>query len=188
MRKTFLPYCRPHIDEGDVASVVDALRNHWLTTGPKARVFEERFAELTGRRHAVALNSATAGIHLALVAQDIGPGDEVVLPSLSFVSAANCVRHCGARPVFCDVEPDTLCLSVRTVDAVVTERTKLVVSMPYAGRPVGISALRAYTTRNGIALIEDAALGVGTLDAGRWPGSESDAAIFSFYATKNLTT
>ncbi|HTJ24925.1 MAG TPA: DegT/DnrJ/EryC1/StrS family aminotransferase [Candidatus Limnocylindria bacterium] len=188
MRKTFLPYCRPHVDEGDVASVVDALRNHWLTTGPKARAFEDRFAELTGARHAVGLNSATAGIHLALVALGVGPGDEVVLPSLSFVSAANCVRHCGALPVFCDVEPDTLCLSVRSVDAVVTERTKVVVSMPYSGRPVGIGALRAYTRGRGIALIEDAALGVGTLDAGRWPGSESDAAIFSFYATKNLTT
>jgi dTDP-4-amino-4,6-dideoxygalactose transaminase len=188
MRQTFLPYCRPHVEEGDIASVVDALRNHWLTTGPKARAFEERFAVLTGARHAIALNSATAGIHLALVALGVGPGDEVVLPSLSFVSAANCVRHCGALPVFCDVEPDTLCLSVRSVEAVVTERTKAVVAMPYAGRPVGIGALRAHTRERRIALIEDAALGVGTLDAGRWPGSESDAAIFSFYATKNLTT
>jgi perosamine synthetase len=112
----------------------------------------------------------------------------VVLPSLSFVAAAHCVRHCGATPVFCDVEPDTLCLSVRTVDAVVTPRTRAIVTMPYAGRPIGIAALSSYARTRGITLIEDAALGVGTLDDGRWPGRESDAAIFSFYATKNLTT
>lgn len=188
MRKTFLPYCRPHLDEGDITSVVDALRNDWLTTGPKTRRFEERFAELTGMRHAVALNSATAGIHLSMVALGVGPGDEVVLPSLSFVAAAHCVRHCGATPVFCDVEPDTLCLSVRTVDAVVSERTKAIVTMPYAGRPVGIELLAAYARGRRIAVIEDAALGVGMLDDGRWPGAASDAAIFSFYATKNLTT
>lgn len=188
MRQTFLPYCRPHLDEGDIASVVDALRNDWLTTGPKTRRFEEQFAELTGMRHAVALNSATAGIHLALVALGVGPGDEVVLPSLSFVAAAHCVRHCGGTPVFCDVEPDTLCLSVRTVDAVVSERTKVIITMPYAGRPVGIEALAGYARGRGIAVIEDAALGVAMLDDGRWPGAASDAAIFSFYATKNLTT
>jgi dTDP-4-amino-4,6-dideoxygalactose transaminase len=188
MRETFLPYCRPALDERDIASVADALRHDWLTTGPKVRELEQRFAALAGTRHAVALNSATAGIHLALVAAGVGPGDEVVLPSLSFVCAAHCVRHCGGTPVFCDVEPDTLCLSVGTVDAVTTARTKAIVTMPYAGRPAGIRALAEYARARGIALIEDAALGVGTLDDGLWPGRESDAAIFSFYATKNITT
>jgi dTDP-4-amino-4,6-dideoxygalactose transaminase len=188
MRETFLPYCRPTLDERDAESVADALRHDWLTTGPKVRELEGRFRALTGLPHAVALNSATAGIHLALVALRIGPGDEVVLPSLSFVAAAHCVRHCGATPVFCDVEADTLCLSVRTIDAVVTPRTKAIITMPYAGRPCGTSRISAYARARGIAVVEDAALGVGTLDEGRWPGADSTCAIFSFYATKNVTS
>ncbi len=188
MRDTFLPYCRPTLDQADVDRVAASLRRDWLTTGPNVRELEQRFRELTGTAHAVALNSATAGLHLALVARRIGPGDEVVLPALSFVAAAHCVRHCGATPVFCDVEPDTLCASVRTIDAVVTERTRAIVTMPYAGRPSGIGAIAAYARGRGIAVVEDAALGVGTLDQGAWPGTQTDCAVFSFYATKNLTS
>lgn len=188
MRDTFLPYCRPTLDDRDVESVVQSLRNDWLTTGPRVRELEQRFVALSGRRHAVALNSATAGIHTALVARGVGPGDEVVLPSLSFVAAAHCVRHCGATPVFCDVEPDTLCASVRTIDAVVTPRTRAVITMPYAGRPAGTAPIAAYAHARDIAVIEDAALGVGTLDDGRWPGADADCAIFSLYATKNVTS
>jgi dTDP-4-amino-4,6-dideoxygalactose transaminase len=188
MRDTFLPYCRPTLDERDVEHVVTSLRRDWLTSGPRVRELEERFVALTGRRHAIALNSATAGIHTALVAFGIGPGDEVVLPSLSFVAAAHCVRHCGATPVFCDVEPDTLCASVRTIDAVVTPRTRAIVTMPYAGRPVGGALIGAYARGRGLRVIEDAALGVGTLDEGSWPGAAADCAVFSFYATKNVTS
>jgi dTDP-4-amino-4,6-dideoxygalactose transaminase len=189
MRETFLPYFRPDIDERTIALVGESLRNGWLTTGPKVRMFEERMAALCGVRNAVALNSATAGLHLALVALGVGPGDEVILPALSFVSAAHCVRHCGAIPVFCDVEPDTLCSSIGTIEPLITARTKATVTMPYAGRPLGNQAVHAYARARGIAVIEDAALGVGTIDGGHWPGSAgSDAAVFSFYATKNVTS
>ena len=188
MRDTFLPYCRPTLSDDDVAHVVDSMRHDWLTTGPKVRELETRFAALARSRNAVALNSATAGIHTALVACGVGPGDEVVLPSLSFVAAAHSVRHCGATPVFCDVEPDTLCLSVRTIEAVVTPRTRAIITMPYAGRPAGTAQIVAYAHARGMRVIEDAALGVGTLDQGRWPGADADCAIFSFYATKNVTS
>jgi dTDP-4-amino-4,6-dideoxygalactose transaminase len=189
MRETLLPYFRPHIDERTIARVTDALRNGWLTTGPTTHAFEERIAALAGVRHAIAVNSATAGLHLAMVARDIGPGDEVVLPALSFVSAAHCVRHCGATPVFCDVEPDTLCVSVATIEPHLTARTKAIVTMPYAGRPLGNQTVYAYAAARGITVIEDAALGIGTLDDGHWPGAAgSDCAIFSFYATKNITS
>ena len=189
MRETFLPYFRPDIDERTIAAVGDSLRNGWLTTGPKVRLFEERMAARCGVGEAVALNSATAGLHLALVAFGVGPGDEVVLPSLSFVSAAHCVRHCGATPVFCDVEEDTLCVSVRTIEACATPRTRAIITMPFAGRPLGNQAVYAYARGRGIRVLEDAALGVGTIDDGHWPGSAgSDAAVFSFYATKNLTS
>ncbi|GAC1574716.1 MAG: DegT/DnrJ/EryC1/StrS family aminotransferase [Candidatus Elarobacter sp.] len=188
MRDSFLPYCRPTLDESDVDRVVASLRRDWLTTGPNVRELERRFEDLTGMAHAVAVNSATAGLHLALVARSVGSGDEVVLPSLSFVAAAHCVHHCGATPVFCDVEPDTLCASVRTIDAVVTPRTRAIITMPYAGRPTALGTIAAYAHGRGIAVIEDAALGVGTLDAGAWPGAESDCAVFSFYATKNVTS
>jgi dTDP-4-amino-4,6-dideoxygalactose transaminase len=189
MRETFLPYFRPDIDERTIELVGESLRNGWLTTGPKVRLFEERMAALCGVRNAVALNSATAGLHLALVAFGCGPGDEVILPALSFVSAAHCVRHCGAVPVFCDVEPDTLCSSIGTIEPLITTRTKAIVTMPYAGRPLGNQAVHAYARARGIAVIEDAALGVGTIDGGHWAGSAgSDAAVFSFYATKNVTS
>jgi dTDP-4-amino-4,6-dideoxygalactose transaminase len=189
MRDTFLPYFRPDIDEHTIASVADSLRNGWLTTGPKVRQFEERMAALCGVRNAVALNSATAGLHLALVAFGVRPGDEVILPALSFVSAAHCVRHCGATPVFCDVEADTLCVSVKTIEPLITRNTRAIITMPFAGRPLGNQAVHAYAHALGIAVIEDAALGVGTIDDGQWPGSAgSDAAVFSFYATKNITS
>jgi dTDP-4-amino-4,6-dideoxygalactose transaminase len=189
MRDTFLPYFRPDIDERTIEQVSDSLRNGWLTTGPKVRALEERMAGLCGVRNAVAVNSATAGLHLALVAYGVGPGDEVVLPSLSFVSAAHCVRHCGATPVFCDVEADTLCVSTATIEPHVTPKTRAIVTMPFAGRPLGNQAVHAFAQSRGIAVIEDAALGVGTIDNGHWPGSAgSDVAVFSFYATKNVTS
>jgi len=188
MRQTFLPYCKPFVDNDEMAAVIEALSNGWLTTGPKVKAFEQAFAEEAGVRHAIALNSCTAGLHLALVALGVGPGDEVITPSLTFVAGAQCIRELGARPVFCDIDETTLCLSVRTIDAVVTERTKAIIAMPYAGRPTGIAAIVAYAHARGIAVIEDAAHGVGMLDDGAWPGAVADIAVYSFYATKNVTS
>ncbi|HEX8828174.1 MAG TPA: DegT/DnrJ/EryC1/StrS aminotransferase family protein [Xanthobacteraceae bacterium] len=187
-RQTFLPYCRPSIGDEEVAAVTRALLNGWLTTGPQAAAFEQAFAHACGVPHAVALNSCTAGLHLALAAFEIGAGDEVVMPSLTFAAGAQCAIELGARPVLCDVEPDTFAVSLRTIAPRVTTRTKAVITMPYAGRPIGMDEIVDFARERSIAVIEDAAHGAGTLDRGQWPGALSDAAVYSFYATKNLTT
>ena len=187
-RADFLPYCRPAVDAEDAEAVAATLRRGWLTTGPGVAEFERAFAQVSGVRHAIALNSCTAGLHLSLLAAGVGPGDEVILPALSFVAGANCVRQVGARPVFCDVDPASLCLTVDTIAPCVTSKTKAVMTMHYAGRPAAAKPIVAYCKQRGIAVLEDAALAVGMLDDGAWSGASSDAAVFSFYATKNVTT
>jgi dTDP-4-amino-4,6-dideoxygalactose transaminase len=188
MRETFLPYCKPAIGEAEIAAVRQAMANGWLTTGPQTAQFEAEFARACGVPNAVALNSCTAGLHLALIALGAGPGDEIVMPSLTFAAGAQCALELGARPVFCDVELETFSVSLQTIAAVVTPRTKAIVAMPYGGRPLGIAEICDFAHARGIAVIEDAAHAAGTLDRGSWAGVHSDAAIYSFYATKNLTT
>lgn len=188
MRTTFLPYCRPFIDDDDIELVVDSLRRGWLTTGPKTKKFEETFAAMSGVKHAIGLNSCTAGLHLGLIALGVGPGDEVVMPSLTFVAGAQCARQIGATPVFCDVDLRTLCVNVETVDKVVTKRTKVIMPMHYGGRPVHVAEIVAYAEARGIRVLEDAAHALGTLDRGLWAGAVSDGAVYSFYPTKNITT
>ncbi|MBV8149566.1 MAG: DegT/DnrJ/EryC1/StrS aminotransferase family protein [Candidatus Eremiobacteraeota bacterium] len=188
MRNEFLPYCRPDVGEQELAAVARSMRNGWLTTGPQTAAFEEAFSAASGIPYAVALNSCTAGLHLVLAALGIGPGDEVVMPSLTFAAGAQCTLELGATPVFCDVELDTFSASPRTIESVLTPRTRAIVAMPYAGRPQNIGTLVDLARDRGIAIVEDAAHAAGTLDRGRWAGALSDAAVYSFYATKNLTT
>lgn len=188
MRDEFLPYCRPATTESEIAAAAQALRKGWLTTGPRTAAFEASFAAACGVPHAVALNSCTAGLHLAFAALGIGPGDEVVMPSLTFAAGAQCTLELGARPIFCDVDRDTLSIDWETVEAALTPQTKAVVAMPYAGRPLHVEQLCDRARERGIAVVEDAAHAAGTLDGGAWAGLYSDAAVYSFYATKNLTT
>lgn len=183
-----LPYCRPFVDDAETAAVANAIANGWLTTGPKVAEFESAFAQACGVRHAVALNSCTAALHIALAAINVGPGDEVVTPSLTFVAGAQCTRELGATPVFCDVDEETFSATPQTIARVLTPRTKAIIAMPYAGRPQGIRAIVELARSRGIAVIEDAAHAAGMLDEGRWAGTHSTAAAYSFYATKNLTT
>ena len=188
MRSEFLPYCRPFIEQDDIDAVTDTLSRGWLTTGPKVREFEQRFGEAAGVKHAVALNSCTAALHLGLIALGVGEGDEVVMPSLSFVAGANCAVQIGAKPVFCDVDPETLCLSVETIERVTTSRTKAIMTMHYAGRPASSAPIVAWAKTKGIKVFEDAALAIGMRDDGDWSGTRTDAAAYSFYATKNVTS
>lgn len=188
MRQSFLPYCKPAIEADDIKAVVDSMEHGWLTTGPKVREFERGFADASGVRHAVALSSCTAGLHVGLLSLGVGPGDEVIMPSLSFVAGANCARQIGAKPVFCDVDERTLCVTPATIDAVVTPNTKAIMPMHFGGHPVGIERIVAYAKSKEIAVLEDAAHAVGTLDNGKWAGAVSDAAVYSFYATKNITS
>jgi dTDP-4-amino-4,6-dideoxygalactose transaminase len=188
MRSEFLPYCRPFIEQDDIDAVTDTLSRGWLTTGPKVREFEQRFGEAAGVKHAVALNSCTAALHLGMLAMGVGDGDEVIMPSLSFVAGANCAVQIGAKPVFCDIDPETLCISVDAIQRVATPRTKMIMTMHYAGRPNSAAPIVEWAKGAGVRIFEDAALAIGMLDDGEWPGTRTDAAAYSFYATKNVTS
>lgn len=182
-------FAAPDIGEAEIAAVVEAMRSGWLTTGPRAAAFEAEFAEfLGGDVHAVALNSATAGLHLALEAIGIGPGDEVIVPTWTFTSTAEVVRYLGADPVIVDVDDDLL-LDLDAAQAAITSRTRAVMPVHFCGLPVGRDALADFARRNGLAVVEDAAHSFPTMSAGRLVGSgTSEAVVFSFYATKTMTT
>jgi dTDP-4-amino-4,6-dideoxygalactose transaminase len=187
-RDTFIPYCRPDITDLEIGAVVDSMRNGWLTTGPKVREFELAFAEASGVKHAIAVNSCTAALHIGLLAAGVQPGDDVVMPALTFVAGAQCTLEIGATPVFCDVDAETLTADVEQFERVMTPRTKAIIAMPYGGRPMNVKRLAAFARERGVVLIEDAAHAVGMLDDGEWAGTHSTLAAYSFYATKNLTT
>lgn len=178
----------PDISEEEIAEVVAALRSGWLTTGPRVREFESEFATFCGAKHAVGLNSCTAALHLALLGCGIGPGDEVILPTMTFAATAEVVLAAGATPVLVDVEADTLCIDPEAVAAAVTEQTRALLPVDYGGQAAEMSSLGALAERHGLALIDDAAHAVWTTYGGRHVGSLARAACFSFYATKNLTT
>lgn len=188
MREEFLPYCRPDVGEAETAAIAECIRNGWLTTGPKVREFEEAFARASGVKHAVAVNSCTAALHIGLLAAGVQPGDDVVMPSLTFVAGAQCTLEIGARPVFCDVNDKTLTAGIEEIEAAITPKTKAVIAMPYGGRPMDIQRVVEFARERGIAVIEDAAHAAGMLDRGEWAGTRSALAAYSFYATKNLTT
>lgn len=187
VRSEFLPFSRPDISEEEITAVSDVLRSGWITTGPRNAQFEEAFCAYTGSRHAVALASATAGMHLLLAALSIGPGDEVITPAMTWVSTVNLIALCGATPVFVDVDRDTLQIQTEAIAAAITERTKLIVPVHFAGAPADLDALRAIATQHGIPLAEDAAHAVGTEYRGERIGSRGTS-IFSFHPIKNLTT
>jgi len=178
--------CRP--EEKSIALLRCWLSPEQLEQWTRVREFEEAFAARAGLKYAVAVNSCTAALHLGLIALGVGPGDEVVMPSLTFVAGAQCTLEIGAVPVFCDVDADTLTAGVPEFAAAITSKTRAIIAMPYAGRPMNVAALADFALERGIALIEDAAHAAGMLDAGEWAGTHSALAAYSFYATKNLTT
>jgi len=185
---TAVRFAPPVIGRGEIDEVVAALESGWLSTGPRVRQFEAAFAAYTGAPHALALNSCTAALHLALLAYEIGPGDEVVTTPLTFCATANVAIHTGATPRFADIDPHTWNLSPAAAEAAVTAKTRAVVPVHFAGRAVDVAAFRALATRHRLALIEDAAHAVEAVSAGQKVGATADVTCFSFYATKNLTT
>lgn len=187
-RRDFLLFAPPSLGDAEIAEVVDTLRSPWITTGPKTQRFEQEFAATLGAPGAAAFNSCTAGLHVALRALDIGPGDEVITTPMTFVATANVVEHVGARPVFADVDPETLCIDPTQVEAVLTPRTKALLPVHYAGHPAELDALRAIARARGLAIVEDAAHALPAAYRGQRIGAGSDPVAFSFYATKNLTT
>ena len=186
----FLSFALPDIGEEEIAEVVDSLRSGWLTTGPKARRFEKEFAEfLGGGLEAIAVNSATAGLHLALEAAGIGPGDEVITTPYTFTATAEVIRYLGANPVFVDIDPMTFNIDAAKIEDRITERTRAILPVHFAGLPCDMDAIIKVAREHRLKVIEDAAHALPATHKGQLVGAlESDATVFSFYVTKTLTT
>lgn len=187
-----VPFFRPSIGDDEIAAVVESLRSGWLTTGPQTLAFEAEFRELLGGDvHAIAVNSATAALHLGLDALGVGPGDEVIVPTMTFTATAEVVRYLGATPVFIDMDPNSICVDAEAVAAAITCRTKVVMPVHFAGRCCDMTALRALADEHGLAILDDAAHALPTLHRGHLIGSAgagADVTAFSFYANKTMTT
>jgi len=188
VRASFLPLAVPAIGEREKQLVLETLDSGWITTGPKTLELGRRVAELAGASHGVAVNSATAALHLSLAALGVGPGDEVVTSTYTFVACANVIEHVGARPVLVDVEPDTLCMAPKALEAALTDRTRAIMPVDYGGHPCDIDAIMAIAAGRRLPVIEDAAHALGASWGARPVGSVATTTAFSFYATKNLTT
>lgn len=186
--RAFLPLSRPPIGDEEIAAVVAVLRSGWITSGPKVLELEERFRELTGMPHAVAVSSATAGMHILLAALGIGPGDEVVTPSLTFASTVNQIALRGAVPVFCESDYATLQPDPADMIRRITPRTRALVPVHFAGAPADLDPVCEAARERGILVVEDAAHAAGTRYKGRPAGGLGDAAVFSFHPIKNVTT
>ncbi|MBK5355071.1 DegT/DnrJ/EryC1/StrS family aminotransferase [Pseudomonas sp. TH41] len=186
----FLPFALPEIGEEEIAEVVDAIRSGWVTTGPKTRQFEQNFSEfLGGGVESIAVNSATAGLHLALEAIGIGPGDEVILPTYTFTATAEVVRYLGGTPVFVDVLESTFNIDPQAIVAAITPKTKAIMPVHFAGLSCDMDAILSIAKQHGLRVVEDAAHALPTT----WRGCKigklaSDFTVFSFYANKTMTT
>lgn len=183
-----VPFCIPWTDRHEIEQVTEAVRSGWLTTGPKVALFEERIRRMVRARHAVAVNSCTAALHLSLVAAGVGRGDEVITSPYTFAATGEAILYLGARPVLADIDPGTLNIHPDAVAAAVTRRSRAIIPVHIAGLPCDMKALIDLACRRRLTVIDDAAHALGASVNGRPIGSLSDLTCFSFYATKNLTT
>lgn len=183
-----IPFARPWLDDCEAAAVQQVVRSGWIMQGPKVAEFERMFAEYCGTVEAVAVTSATTALHLALLVLDVGPGDEVICPSLSFIATANAIRYTGATPVFADVDPRTYNLDPQCTEAAVTPRTKAIMVVHQMGLPADIDRFHEIGARHGVAVLEDAACALGSRYRGRPIGGHSRLACFSFHPRKVITT
>lgn len=188
VRPVILPYGRQCVDEDDIAAVVGVLRSDWLTTGPNVAAFEEAFAKQVGAKHAVAVSNGTAALHAAVFAAGIGPGDEVIVPPMTFAASANCVRYQGGTVVFADVRPDTLNLDPARVKKAITPRTRAVITVDYTGQPSDLDELKELASRHNLTLIEDAAHALGATYHNRRVSALARMTTFSLHPVKHITT
>jgi len=188
MRDQFLPFALPDIDEAEFTEVREALASGWVTTGPKTKLFESQFAAAVGAKHAIAVNSCTAAMHLALEAIGLRAGDEVITTPYTFAATAEVIRYFDARPVLVDIEPEYLNIDPGLIEAAVTPRTKAIMPVHIAGVAADLDPIHAIAARHGLRVIEDAAHSFPTTYGGKLVGSLSDCTCFSFYATKTITT
>jgi len=188
VRPTMLPYGRQAISEDDIAAVVEVLRSDWITSGPTVGAFEDALAAAAGARHVVAISNGTAALHAAAAAIGVGPGDEVIVPALTFAASANCVRYLGGTVVFADVQPDTMSIDPAGLERLITPRTKAVVAVDYAGAPADMDEVNAIAAAHRIAVIEDACHSLGATYRGRKVGGLATCTAFSFHPVKHITT
>ena len=183
-----IPYGRQSIDEEDISAVTEVLRSDWLTTGPKVGEFEEKLAQYVDAKHGVAVSSGTAALHAAVYAAGIGPGDEVIVPPMTFAATANSVLFQGGIPVFADVDPDTLLIAPDQVEAKLSSRTKAIIAVDYAGHPCDYDRLKDIAAKHHLCLIADACHALGAKYKDRKVGSLADLSVFSFHPVKHITT
>ena len=188
MEHKHIPVLQPSIGQEEIDAVSEVMRSGWLGLGPKTEQFEREFSTFAGTRFTSALNSGTAALHLALDVLKVGPGDEVIVPSMTFISTVHAVRYVGATPVFADIETDSLNISAEEIDRRVTPRTKAVIVVHMGGHPCDMDAIHAVAQNHGIKVIEDAAHACGAAYKGQRIGSISELTCFSFHAVKNLTS
>jgi perosamine synthetase len=188
LRETFLPFARPDIDEAEIAEVTAALKSGWVTTGPKAKQFEKEFAAAVGAKHAIAVNSCTAALHLSLEAAGVRRGDEVITTPYTFAASAEVIRYFDAKPVLVDVHPESLNISPELIEAAVTEKTKAIIPVHIAGAAADLDPILEIARRHRLAVVEDAAHSFPSRYKGRMIGQIGDFTCFSFYATKTITT
>ena len=186
VRATLLPYATPQIGDDEIAAVVDVLRSGWLTTGPKVGEFEAAFARATNSAEAIAVSSGTAALHAIMHALELAPGDEVIVPCLTFAATANCVAYVGAKPVFADIDGETLLATAKTVSACKTASTKAIVAVDFAGQPCDYDALRELAARWNVPLVADACHSLGATYRTQRVGSLADLNAFSLHAVKHV--
>lgn len=188
MRSSYLVFGSPVIEKEEIDEVVKTLKSGWIGTGPKVARFEEEFREYTGAKHAIAVASCTAGLHLSVIALGIGPGDEVIVPVLTFAATANAVIHSGAKPVFADVDISSMTIDPEDVRRKITPRTRAIIPVHFAGRACRLDELEAIAREHNLYLIQDTAHALETEYHGRKIGTFDHLASYSFYVTKNITT
>ena len=187
-RDSYLVFGSPQLLEAEIDEVVATLRAAWIGTGPKVQRFEQDFATYVGAPHAAALGSCTAALHLALVTLGLQPGDEVIVPAMTFAATANVVVHAGATPVFADVDRETQCLDPADAERKITSRTRAIIPVHFSGRPCDMAAIMELALAHRLRVVEDCAHAIETLWRGRHAGTIGDAGAFSFYVTKNVVT
>lgn len=188
MRKDFLVFGSPLIEQPEIDEVVSSLKSGWLGTGPKVHRFEEMFKEYKGTKYAMALNSCTAALHLSMLAIGITPDDEVIVPSMTFAATANAVIHAGGKPVFADCKRDTMNIDPEDIERKITPKTKAIIPVHFAGRACDMEAIMDIARRHNLKVIEDCAHAIETLYYGKKAGTFGDLGCFSFYVTKNIVT
>ncbi len=187
-RKDYLPYCQVSINDLELESVSACLKSGWLTMGHQVISFEKKFAQYIGVKYALAVNSCTAALELALLAHGIGPGDQVLVPSFTFVSTVNVILHVGATPIFLDIDPKTLNIDPADIERKITSKCKAIIPVHYAGLPVNLTEVNKLAKKHRLIVIEDAAHAVGSKYKNKYIGAHGNTTCFSFYATKTMTT